>query len=301
MGLFDRLKAGLSRTRGELSKGLELAFGNFRHLDTAAAAALETALLAADIDPELSSRLIKNIVSKDFPQAREALIQALLGELGAAGAKKGQLLHAAPQGPPEIILIVGVNGAGKTTTCGKLSWHWKIQQEKILLAGADTFRAAAVEQLKLWAERAGVDFFSQGQDADPSAVAFDAVAKAKAGNYSRVIIDTAGRLQTKSSLMEELRKIHRVTAKAMPGAPHRVLLVLDGTSGKNMVSQAKLFNEAVPLTGLIITKLDGTAKAGAVFSVLTGLPIPVEMVGVGEAVEDLQDFDPETFVRAILE
>lgn len=303
MGLFDRLKAGLSRTRDQLAQSLSSAFKSGK-LDAAEAETLEAALLGADLGADLSAKLIKNLRAEGAADGREALIRTLLDEVrgtDAEGAKAGSLLQQAPLDQPEILLMVGVNGSGKTTTCGKLAWHWKNHHEKILLVGADTFRAAAVEQLKLWAERVGVDFFSQGQGGDPSAVVFDAVAKAKAGNYTRVIIDTAGRLQTKSNLMEELRKIHRVTAKALPGAPHRVLLVLDGTSGRNMISQAKLFNEAVPLTGLIITKLDGTAKAGAVLSVISELKIPVELIGVGEAAESLQSFDPKTFVRAMLE
>jgi fused signal recognition particle receptor len=180
-----------------------------------------------------------------------------------------------------------------------LAKAWVQRGDKVLLAAGDTFRAAAVEQLRLWSERAGAGFVAQGQGADPAAVAFDAIKHAQAHGFQRLLIDTAGRLQTKHNLMEELKKVHRVAAKALEGAPHRVLLVLDGTQGQNMLSQAKLFNEAVPLSGLVITKLDGSAKAGAVLAVLEALHIPIQLVGVGEAPEDLQEFKREDFVHAI--
>lgn len=285
MGLFDRLKAGLSKTRDTIAAALG------PRIDASSEAALEEALLGADLGPALSARVIKSL--RQGGQLSKALADLCL-------PPGPPLLGSPPMAKPEAVLIVGVNGSGKTTSCGKLASAWKTRGEKILLAGADTFRAAAVEQLKIWADRAGADFFSQGQDSDPAAVAFDAVAKAKAGGYDRVIIDTAGRLQTKANLMEELRKVHRVCAKALPGAPHRVILVLDGTAGQNMLSQARLFNEAVPLTGLIITKLDGTAKAGAVLAVMDELKVPVQLVGVGEGAEDLQEFDAASFARAMV-
>jgi len=293
MGLFERLKSGLSKTR----ESLGLIAGLTAKLDPKSEAELEAALLGADLGSALSRRVLDEIRRGDKETVKERLLEALIKELPVVPSN---LYDAAPLAKPEVLLMVGVNGSGKTTTCGKLAGHWVKRGQKVLLGAGDTFRAAAVEQLKIWSERSGADFFSQGQDADPASVAFDAVSKAKAGSYDRLIIDTAGRLQTKGNLMEELRKVHRVCSKAMPGAPHRVLLVLDGTAGQNMLSQARLFNEAVPLSGLIITKLDGSAKAGAVLAVMAELKIPVQLVGVGEGPEDLQAFEIEAFLRAML-
>jgi fused signal recognition particle receptor len=293
MGLFEKLKQGLSKTRSAFSALTGLGAG----LDGATEQALEEALLTADLGPALVARVMAGLRRGGGKSAKENLVSALLALLPAPPAP---LLSQAAAQKPEVLLLVGVNGSGKTTTCGKLASLWVGQGQKVLLAGADTFRAAAVEQLRLWAQRAGADFFSQGQDADPAAVAFDAVSKGRAGGYDRVIIDTAGRLQNKSHLMEELRKVHRVCGKAMPGAPHRVLLVLDGTAGQNMLSQARLFHEAVGLNALVVTKLDGTAKAGAVLAVMDSMQLPVQLVGVGEALEDLQEFQGEAFVRAMV-
>jgi fused signal recognition particle receptor len=296
MGIFDRLKQGLSKTRDALLGGL----GIGPSLDPAALEALEEALLRSDLGAALGARVLDS-VKRGAPEEGRARLKAALKEL-ASGATPSRppLLNSKPLACPEIVLIVGVNGSGKTTSTGKLAALFRAKGERVLLAAADTFRAAAVEQLRIWAERSGAEFYAQGQDADPAAVAFDAVGKGKAGRLDRVLIDTAGRLQTKSNLMEELRKVRKVVDKAMPGAPHRTLLVLDGTAGQNMISQARLFHEAVPLDGLVITKLDGTAKAGAVLSVIQELKIPVEMVGVGEALEDFQPFDPHAFAEAMV-
>jgi fused signal recognition particle receptor len=293
MGLLDRLKSGLAKTRGVFSSVAGLG----QRLDSASELALEEALLRADLGAALSARVMDSLRRGQQDSAQERLAAALLHIIPTPGAP---LLAGPPLAKPEITLLVGVNGSGKTTTCGKLASLWVGQGQKVLVAGADTFRAAAVEQLQIWATRAGADFVSQGQDADPAAVAFDAVAKGKAGGYARVIIDTAGRLQNKGNLMEELRKIHRVCGKALAGAPHRVLLVLDGTSGQNMLSQARLFDEAVNVSGMVVTKLDGTAKAGAVLSVMDAMKIPVQLIGVGEAAEDLQEFDAAAFVKAMV-
>jgi fused signal recognition particle receptor len=293
MGLFERLKSGLAKTRDSLA----LAAGFGATLDATTQAELEAALLQSDLGTALCSRVLEEIRRGDKAGVRERLAEALIKMVPASAVA---IYGAAPLAQPEVVLMVGVNGSGKTTSCGKLAWHWVRSGQKVLLGGADTFRAAAVEQLKIWASRSGADFFSQGQDADPAAVTFDAVSKAKAGLYDRLIIDTAGRLQTKSNLMEELRKVHRVCSKAMPGAPHRVILVLDGTAGQNMLSQARLFHEAVPLNGLIVTKLDGSSKAGAVLAVMDELKIPVQLIGVGEGTEDLQEFNAEAFVRAMV-
>jgi fused signal recognition particle receptor len=299
MGLFDALRSGLTRTREALGHAVAVAFDR-AELNPAQWEELEAALLAADLGPALSQLLmdtVKRQAGRGDHGVREALRAAL--ETRFPGTD-GSLLAAPKLGQPEVTLILGVNGSGKTTTSGKLAGAWIKQGNKVLLAAGDTFRAAAVEQLKLWSERTGAGFLSQGQGADPAAVAFDAIKHAQAQNYDRVLIDTAGRLQTKHNLMEELKKVHRVVAKALPGAPHRCLLVLDGTQGQNMLSQATLFNQAVPLTGLAITKLDGSAKAGAVLAVLEALKIPIELVGVGEGPDDLQPFNRHDFVRALV-
>ncbi len=302
MGLFDALKKGLNRTREALGQAVAIAL-NQRVLGNQELEDLEGSLLAADLGPALASELsaaVKRQSGDGEEGVRSALRDALMTRVKQWQFQDGDLLSAKPLASTEVTLILGVNGSGKTTTTGKLAGAWTAQGQKVLLAAGDTFRAAAVEQLRLWSERTKSGFLAQGQGADPAAVAFDAIKHAQAQGYQRLLIDTAGRLQTKHNLMEELKKVHRVAAKAMDGAPHRVLLVLDGTQGQNMLSQAKLFNDAVPLTGLVITKLDGTAKAGAVLAVLESMKIPIQLIGVGEGPEDLQEFKREDFVRALV-
>ncbi len=201
---------------------------------------------------------------------------------------------------PLVILMVGINGSGKTTTIGKLAQRWKNEGKKVLLAAGDTFRAAAIDQLQVWAERADINCISQKSGADPSAVAYDAVQAAVARDMDVVLIDTAGRLQTNKNLMEETKKVKRVLGKVLPGAPHETLLVLDATIGQNSISQAKLFHEAMELDGLVMTKLDGTAKGGVLLNLSGELKLPVHFIGVGEKAEDLQAFDPENFVEALI-
>ena len=302
MGLFDALKKGLNRTRDALGTAVAAAFGN-RTLGPQELEDLEAALLATDLGPTLTGELlaaVKRQAGQGEDGVRSALRDALMQRLKPWQAADGDLLSAPALSQPEVTLVLGVNGSGKTTTTGKLASAWGARGEKVLLAAGDTFRAAAVEQLRLWSERSRSGFLAQGQGADPAAVAFDAIKHAQAQGYQRLLIDTAGRLQTKHNLMEELKKVHRVCVKALDGAPLRVLLVLDGTQGQNMLSQAKLFNEAVPLSGLVITKLDGTAKAGAVLAVLESLRVPVQLIGVGEGQDDLQEFKREDFVRALV-
>ena len=223
-------------------------------------------------------------------------MQKIVADMLRSHGKEERELHH-----PEVYLIVGVNGVGKTTTIGKLSSQMRKEGKKVLLAAADTFRAAASEQLTIWAERTGADIVKHAEGADPAAVAFDAVSAAKARGADVVLIDTAGRLQTKVNLMEELKKISRVVKKVIPDAPHQTLLVLDATTGQNAVSQAKSFSEIVPLTGVVLTKLDGTAKGGVVLSITEELHVPVEYVGLGEREDDLQKFDPDDFARALFE
>ena len=201
---------------------------------------------------------------------------------------------------PLVVLMVGVNGSGKTTTIGKLAQRWKQEGKKVLLAAGDTFRAAAINQLQVWADRAGINCISQKSGADPSAVAYDAVQAAVARGVDVVLIDTAGRLQTNQNLMEELKKVKRVIGKVLPGAPHETLLVLDATLGQNSISQAKLFHETLELDGFVMTKLDGTAKGGVLFNLSGELKLPIYFIGVGEKAEDLQEFDPERFVEALI-
>ncbi|MBM4351263.1 MAG: signal recognition particle-docking protein FtsY, partial [Deltaproteobacteria bacterium] len=200
---------------------------------------------------------------------------------------------------PFVFMIVGVNGAGKTTTIGKIAHQYSSQNKKVLIGAADTFRAAAVEQLEIWAKRVGADFIKQSKGSDPSAVAFDSIHAAKARNTDLVFIDTAGRLQTKVNLMEELKKVKRIVGRECPGAPHEILLVLDATTGQNAISQAKLFNEAVGVTGIALTKLDGTAKGGIIVGITEELNIPIRYVGVGEAIDDLKEFNATEFVQAL--
>ena len=300
MGLFDVFNRGLKRTREVLEKAF--AAVTLGGADPASLEALEEALLQADLGPALAGELVDAVKrsSGGAAGARAAAKERLLKELSKVQPRDGDWLSRVPAAKPEVTLLLGVNGSGKTTTAGKLAAHFKARGEKVLLGAADTFRAAAADQLELWAGRAGVEILRQKEGADPAAVAFDAVSRGVSGGFDRVIIDTAGRLQTKVNLMEELKKVHRVCGKALAGAPHQVLLVLDGTSGQNMVSQAQLFQAAVPLDALVVTKLDGTAKAGAVLSVAVQTGVGVQLVGLGEGKEDLREFVRDAYVDALL-
>jgi fused signal recognition particle receptor len=260
---------------------------------------LEETLLAADLGPRMTDRLLEEL-KKDFREKPDAealkakLREKMLAVLEAVPAKENG------GGKPSVTLLIGVNGAGKTTTAGKLAAQAKARGEKVVLGAADTFRAAAVEQLKTWADRIGVECIVPAQGANPAAVAFDAAAAGVARDSDEVIIDTAGRLHTKENLMDELKKVVRVVEKKIPGAPHRVLLVLDATLGQNALQQAKEFTAAVPATGVVLTKLDGSAKGGAAFAVSADLGLPVTYVGVGETAEDLRPFSPREFVEHLL-
>ena len=248
-----------------------------------------TEYLMKEIRRGVTSGQIKN--TGDVMPTIEACIKQLLGD-----QEEELELHS-----PEVILVVGVNGVGKTTTIAKLANHYKQQGKSVILAAADTFRAAASEQLTIWAERVGVPIVKHQEGADPAAVVFDALASAKARQADIVIVDTAGRLHTKTNLMEELKKIGRVADRQVPGAPHQTLLILDGTTGQNAVSQAKLFGQAVPITGIVVTKLDGTAKGGVVISVKEELGVPVRWIGIGEKMDDLKPFNATDFANALFE
>lgn len=300
MGLFDRLKQGLSKTRHGFVEKVESIFKN-RAVDTETLEELEETLIMSDVGAKNASEIVKHLKEKSgssSPQAvsiKDFLKKELTFLLGTSHP-------LVPYGEkPFVILIVGVNGVGKTTTIGKLASRFRNQGHSVLLAAADTFRAAAIEQLEIWAERSNAQLVKHQSGSDPSAVVFDAIEAARARNIDIVIIDTAGRLHTKSPLMEELKKVKRVCEKAMPGSPHETLLVIDSTNGQNALNQAKTFNEAVGITGIALTKLDGTAKGGIVFAIKKDLNIPVKLIGVGEGIEDMQDFVSEDFVKALFE
>ncbi len=299
-GFMSRLRRGLSKTRDFLNTDIEDLFSGKRKIDDELLEELEELLITADLGVQTTMELIEAISRKTSKIASPADLKAILKEEIMA------IVDAAPTGEepvspprPKVIMIVGVNGVGKTTTIGKLAARYTREGKKVLIAASDTFRAAAIEQLSIWAERAGADIVKHKDQADPAAVAFDAVSAAMARNVDIVLVDTAGRLHTKVNLMEELKKIKRSLAKKCPEAPHETLLVLDATTGQNALSQAKLFDEAIELSALALTKLDGTAKGGIVVSICSTLQIPLKYIGVGEQVEDLQDFDPRQFVDAL--
>jgi len=297
IGYFKRLKNRLSKTRQNLSGGFEKVFAGKKKLDQDALEALEELLITSDIGVQTTMALMERIADAkvaDVGEVKQILKEELLSILNTPPP-----LQEARKSTPHVILVVGVNGVGKTTTIGKIAASLKTSGKKVLIAAADTFRAAAVEQLMIWAQKAGAEFVKHKENADPAAVAFDAVAAAKARGCDIVLIDTAGRLHTKVNLMEELKKIKRTVAKQIQGAPHEILLVLDATTGQNALSQAKLFNEALAVTGLALTKLDGTAKGGIVIAICSSLNIPLQYIGIGEKVEDLRPFDAEQFIDAL--
>jgi fused signal recognition particle receptor len=298
-GFFSRLKQGLSKTREILTTDIDDLFAGKRKLDDDLLEELEELLITSDVGVSAAMKIM-NAISKDASEIKDAhaLKQVLKDKIGPI---IGQAMPtpAAVSEKPHVVMVVGVNGVGKTTTIGKLAARQTAQGKKVLIAAADTFRAAAVEQLAIWAERAQADIIRHKDNADPSAVVFDSIEAALSRNVDIVYIDTAGRLHTKKNLMEEIKKIKRTIAKKMPRAPHEILLVLDATTGQNAISQATLFNDALDITGLALTKLDGTAKGGIVVSICSTLNIPLKYIGVGEQIDDLQDFDPKTFVDAL--
>jgi len=292
-GLFSRLRDSLSKSRRALTG--ELAAATFDPGDDAAWERLEEALIAADVGVPATAELVRRLEARpDLGELGPALaeeVESLLGEPG--------VLHV--QGRPSVILVVGVNGTGKTTTIGKLAKRLSEHGHAVLVAAADTFRAAAEEQLEIWAGRAGADFVGSARGGDPAAVAFDAIEAAQARGRNVVIVDTAGRLHTQSNLMEELAKVRRVIERRLPGAPHETLLVVDATTGQNGLQQARLFRETAGVTGVVLTKLDGSAKGGVAIPIAFELGLPLTLVGVGEALEDLRPFDPHDFARALVE
>ncbi|HVK37577.1 MAG TPA: signal recognition particle-docking protein FtsY [Candidatus Kapabacteria bacterium] len=303
----DRLKEGLARTREGITERIGIAARQGRVIDDALLDELEEALILADVGAdttvEISDRVRDRVRSEghknasDLSRVLQEEIEAMLAR--SPSAENDRIFQIAEDKRPHVIMVVGVNGVGKTTTIGKLAFNYRNAGFNVLIGAADTFRAAANEQLEVWAERAGVEIVGQGQGADPAAVAFDTLRAAVTRNADVVIIDTAGRLHTKSNLMEELKKMSRVMKKVLPEAPHEVFLVLDATTGQNAIQQAKEFMRSVDITGLVLTKLDGTAKGGVVIAIANSLSIPVRYIGVGERIDDLQPFDTAEFAAAL--
>ncbi len=300
-GLFDKLKAGLAKTRDILLTDVDDLILGEKKIDQELFDELEEVLIRADIGPAFTYELIEKM--KEQVKRKELSRADLLKKVLRDTMKEiltGQA--AALKIPPEgiyTIMVVGVNGTGKTTTIGKIAYELKNRGEQVLLVAADTFRAAAIEQLEVWSNRAGTPLIKQRPNADPAAVVFDAIQAAKAGKGRILIVDTAGRLHTKLNLMEELKKMKRIVARELPGGPQEVLLVVDATTGQNGLVQAKMFKEEVRVTGIVLTKLDGTAKGGIVIRIAKELNIPIRYIGVGEGLEDLQPFDGNAFVEAL--
>ncbi|ACF45390.1 MAG: signal recognition particle-docking protein FtsY [Prosthecochloris sp.] len=312
MGFFDklklsRLKDGLTKTRETIRDNISRLTQGRTEIDEEFLEELENILIAADVGVETTLSIVDRITERakeetyrSEDELNNMLLQVMQEMLLDASEDHPVDFDASLPAKPYVILIVGVNGVGKTTSIAKLAHNYHKSGKKVMIAAADTFRAAAVEQLQIWADRAGVPMVSQGQGADPASVVFDAVSSAVAREADVVLVDTAGRLHNKAYLMEELAKIMRVAKKKVPEAPHEVLLVLDGTTGQNAVSQAREFTKCVNVTGLIITKLDGTAKGGIVLSISRDLHLPVKYIGVGEKIDDLQIFDRSKFVGALM-
>ena len=303
MGFFDQLKQGLSKTRESLTAKIETTILGYADIDDELLDELEEILIMADVGVATTETLMKAVrqgIKKKEIREPGDLKPFLEKEITALLLKGGAGIRMAANGPT-VLLIVGVNGAGKTTTIGKLSAFYHHYGKKVMLAAADTFRAAASDQLAIWSERTAAEVIRHEEGSDPAAVVFDAVKAAKARQIDVLLVDTAGRLQTKTNLMAELEKINRVIAREIPGAPHETLLVLDATTGQNAVSQAKLFTQAAPVTGVVLTKLDGTAKGGVVIGIKAELGIPIKWIGVGEAVEDLRPCAAEDFAKALFE
>ncbi|MDD9304633.1 MAG: signal recognition particle-docking protein FtsY [Desulfobacter sp.] len=298
-GLFSKLKTGLSKTRQVLNTDVGQLFSSATAIDDHLFDDLEELLVTSDLGIDISIKIMDKIRKKAKSlKTGQELKQALKQELLTLFSGEPE---PAQKTKPHVIMMVGVNGTGKTTTLGKLATRYTKQGKKVLIAAADTFRAAAIEQVEIWADRAGADLVRHKEGADPAAVAYDAVEAAMARDVDLVLIDTAGRLHTQKNLMEELKKIKRSVDKKLKGAPHEIMMVIDATTGQNAISQAKIFNQAVGLTQITVTKLDGTAKGGIVAAVSSIMDLPITHIGVGEGIEDLQDFDAQRFVNALFD
>ena len=302
--LFDKLKRGLFMTHTEIIEKVKESLTPDLPIDQSAIDGLEEGLLGADVGAELTMSLVDRLqqrVRDEKISNMDRLTQVIREETRALIPRRDAQTIDISSAKPFVILVVGVNGTGKTTTIAKLATRWTNEGKTVLLGAADTFRAAAIEQLQMWADRIGVQMIKHKAGSDPGAVAHDTITAAKSRGADVVLIDTAGRLHNKSHLMQELTKIRRVIEKELPGAPHETLLVLDGTTGQNGVSQAAAFLEAAKVTGMIVTKLDGTAKGGVILSIMRQFDIPVKFIGVGEAADDLIPFDPAAYVDTLFE
>lgn len=301
MGFFNKIAEGLKKTRDSMMGKVDALLNSFTKIDEDFFDELEESLIMADVGAVTSARICENLRKKVKEEGLSdpASVKGALKEIIAQMLAGDEALNLSTK--PSIILVIGVNGVGKTTTIGKLAHNLHEDGKKVLLAAADTFRAAAIDQLQIWADRAGVDLVKHGEGSDPAAVVFDAVNAGKARGCDVVICDTAGRLHNKKNLMDELSKIARVIDREAPGSAKEVLLVLDATTGQNALNQAKLFQEAAGLTGIILTKLDGTARGGVVIGIKEELNIPIKYIGVGEQIDDLRPFDSKEFVEALFE
>ena len=302
-GFFEKLKIGLAKTRNLLVKNVDDIILGEKVIDQKLYDELEEILIMADVGPAFTCELIEKIKEqvKRKELDRPELLKKVLRETITDILTRNEAPLHIPRSQLFTIMVVGVNGTGKTTTIGKLAHRFKEQGMPVMMAAADTFRAAAIEQLEIWSRRVNVPLIKQKIDSDPSAVVFDAIHAAKSGRADVIIIDTAGRLHTKVNLMEELKKMKRIMARELPGAPHEILLVLDATTGQNAVAQAKMFQDEIGVTGIVITKLDGTAKGGVIIRIARDLNIPIRYIGIGEELDDLREFKSREFVDALFE
>ena len=300
MGFFDKIKQGLKKTSDAVNHSLDSVFAAFVKVDDDLLEELEEALILSDVGASTAAKIVAEVEKRAKLRKTTTAdeLRDLLREVLTDNMLDSQPLNT--DGKPAVILVIGVNGVGKTTSIGKLAARYVNEGKKVMLSAADTFRAAAADQLEIWAKRAGADIVRHGEGADPAAVVFDSISAAKARGSDIIIVDTAGRLHNKANLMNELVKIDRVISRELPDASRETLLVLDATTGQNAVHQAEEFNKAAELTGIILTKLDGTAKGGIVIAISAGLGVPVKLVGVGEGIDDLIDFDRAAFLEAIL-
>ena len=300
MGFFDKIKQGLKKTSDAVSHSLDSVFAAFVKIDDDLLEELEEALILSDVGASTAAKIVAEVEKRAKLRKTTTAdeLRDLLREVLTDNMLDNQPMNT--DGKPAVILVIGVNGVGKTTSIGKLAARYVNEGKKVMLSAADTFRAAAADQLEIWAKRAGADIVRHGEGADPAAVVFDSISAAKARGSDIIIVDTAGRLHNKANLMNELAKIDRVISRELPDASRETLLVLDATTGQNAVHQAEEFNKAAELTGIILTKLDGTAKGGIVIAISAGLGVPVKLVGVGEGIDDLIDFDRAAFLEAIL-
>lgn len=301
MGFLDSLRSGLEKTRKSFTEKIEILVKSAQKIDDEFLEELEAVLIAADVGMPTTTTLLADIRKSikageiNSPEQLTPFLQSRITDMLTAGISYPRLASD----PPTVIMVVGVNGVGKTTTIGKLGHYYRQNGLKVILAAADTFRAAAIDQLEIWGQRIGADVIKHSEGSDPAAVAYDAVQAAKARHADVLIIDTAGRLHTKTNLMEELKKLYRVIQREIPEAPHETLLVLDATTGQNAVNQAKIFGESTAVSGVVLTKLDGTAKGGVIVAIKAELGLPVKWVGVGEGMDDLQPFVPDAFAAAL--